>query len=113
VGGIIYNHIPTLRFLNVHSNFIEHNFLKMIAEYQLTLKTLDISFISFPPLQFGEFAKGNLGFVTDLVAEKCELTDEHIIAWIEGNKHKYFLPKLGMLDLNENEIHEKGIRLLL
>lgn len=73
----------------------------------MTLKSLDISFISFTVTEFAYLGRANLAFLVDLKADKCDITDAHVTALINANNHSNYrlFPKLGLLSLNENELH--------
>lgn len=81
----------------------------------MTLKSLDISFISFTVVEFAHLGRANLAFLADLKADKCDITDGHVTALIAANNGSNYplFPKIGLLSLNENELHQEGVRALL
>lgn len=70
----------------------------------MTLKSLDVSFISFTVAEFAFLGRANLAFLADLKADKCDITDAHVTALIAANNGSNYplFPKLGLLSLNEN-----------
>lgn len=70
----------------------------------MTLKSLDISFISFTVVEFAYLGRANLAFLADFKADKCGITDAHVTALIAANNRSIYphFPKLGLLSLNEN-----------
>ncbi len=41
----------------------------------MTMKKIDISFVSIPVNDFGNLGNANLGFLIDFKADKCDLTN--------------------------------------